>query len=209
MTPGTERPTAAGLLLAAGAGHRMGTPKALLRDEGGEPWLVRAVRALSEGGCAPVVVVLGAAYDEAERLVPAHAEVVRARNWTIGMGESLRAGLSHLTDADRHIVIDALVVTLVDLPDVDAAVVRRVVQAWRRHDRPADALVRASYDGRPGHPVVLGREHWPALLASLEGDVGAQHYLTREDIRRSVENVECADLASGHDVDVPGPGGVR
>ena len=51
-----------GLLLAAGAGRRMGMPKALVRDATGEPWLVRGVRTLREGGCDAVTVVLGNAY---------------------------------------------------------------------------------------------------------------------------------------------------
>ncbi|MBA2418268.1 MAG: nucleotidyltransferase family protein, partial [Nocardioidaceae bacterium] len=35
--------TVVGLLLAAGAGRRMGMPKALVLDEAGTPWAVRAV----------------------------------------------------------------------------------------------------------------------------------------------------------------------
>ncbi|HEY0951202.1 NTP transferase domain-containing protein, partial [Nocardioides sp.] len=54
-----------GLLLAAGAGTRMGRPKALVRAADGEPWLVRGVRALADGGCAQVGVVLGAGAEEA------------------------------------------------------------------------------------------------------------------------------------------------
>jgi CTP:molybdopterin cytidylyltransferase MocA len=49
-----------GLLLAAGAGIRMGMPKALVTDERGL-WLVRGLGLLREGGCRRVTVVLGAA----------------------------------------------------------------------------------------------------------------------------------------------------
>src|SRR4051794_31099663 len=48
-----------GILLAAGGGRRMGRPKALVVGDDGEPWLVRGVRVLREGGCEHVVVVLG------------------------------------------------------------------------------------------------------------------------------------------------------
>src|SRR5215218_10330566 len=54
----------AGLLLAAGAGSRMGTPKALVND-----WLVRGVDVLSAAGCTPIVVVLGAAHQQARALL--------------------------------------------------------------------------------------------------------------------------------------------
>jgi CTP:molybdopterin cytidylyltransferase MocA len=204
MTAAPEPARATGLLLAAGAGRRMGTPKALLRTAAGEPWLTRAVRALHGGGCDGVAVVLGASYDEATALLPEDdLTVVRADAWERGMGESLRAGLARLLQTGA----DAAVVTLVDLPDVDAAVVARVLAAWRGHAPPRAAPLRAAYEGRPGHPVVLGRDHWPPLLDSLGGDVGAQDYLTRVDVSRSVESVECADLASGRDVDRPSGSG--
>lgn len=193
---------ATGLLLAAGAGRRMGGPKALLRDDTGEPWLVRAVRVLLQAGCDEVVVLLGASYEDAVRLVPDdhRVAVVRAHHWDEGMGETLRAGLRHLAGTQAR----AAVVTLVDLPDVGAPVVARVLEAWAAQQRPTAALVRATYGGRPGHPVVLGRDHWEPLLATVSGDVGAQRYLTRVDLRRTVEDVECADLATGRDVDRPG-----
>jgi CTP:molybdopterin cytidylyltransferase MocA len=59
-----------GLLLAAGAGTRMGRPKALVVDEHG-PWLTRAVATLLDGGCDRVVVVLGAGEVEARALLAA------------------------------------------------------------------------------------------------------------------------------------------
>jgi CTP:molybdopterin cytidylyltransferase MocA len=84
-------------------------------------------------------------------------------------------------------------VTLVDLPDVGESVVRRVLE---KGAGPA-TLTRATYHGRPGHPVVLGRAHWPGILAAANGDVGARAYLGRH----VPALVECADLASGRDRD--------
>ena len=87
----------AGLLLAAGAGRRMGMPKALVRDDAGEPWVVRGVRTLREGGCDAVTVVLGAAAAEAAPLLEGtEATYVVADDWADGMGASLRTGLSSL-----------------------------------------------------------------------------------------------------------------
>src|SRR3954469_11192316 len=127
----------------------MGLPKALVRAEDGEAWLGRGVRALADGGCAQVTVVLGAAAEEALPLLAGTgATAVVAADWDEGMSASLRAGLAAASGTDA----DAAVVTLVDLPDVGAEVVRRVL------DRPAGAgtLRRAAYGGRVGHPVVLG-----------------------------------------------------
>jgi CTP:molybdopterin cytidylyltransferase MocA len=185
-----------GLLLAAGAGRRMGTPKALVSDAAG-PWLVRAVATLRSGGCARVTVVLGA---ESSRAVPLleglEVDLVVAEDWAEGMGASLRTGLRTLTRSTA----DAVVVSLVDLPDLVPAVVGRVIGAATPDG--AAALVRATYDGVPGHPVLLGREHWAGVIETAVGDQGARAYLAVHDVTL----VECGDLASGRDVDSPQSG---
>lgn len=174
-----------GLLLAAGAGRRMGTPKALVRDADGTSWLRRSLQVLIEGGCERVYVVLGAAAEEARPLLDGlTAEVVVADDWAEGMGASLRAGLAAV---GRH---RDVLVSLVDLPDVGPDVVARVLAA-------DTGLARAAYDGRPGHPVLLGADHLEPLMATLHGDVGARSYLDVHDVTL----VECGDLATGDDVD--------
>ena len=192
--------TPAGVLLAAGAGRRMGGPKALLRDAHGVPFLDRAVGVLFEGGCARVTVVLGAGADEVRAVLdeagwtddPA-VDGVLAADWDEGMGASLRSGLRALADGSAF--ADAALVTLVDLPDVDAEVLRRVVGAAEG----AGSLVRATYDGRPGHPVLIGRDHWDGVAASAHGDHGARDYLASH----VHVSCECGDLATGRDVDRP------
>ena len=122
-----------------------------------------------------------------------------AADWDEGMGASLRTGLQSPEPASRR----AALVTLVDLPDVGPDVVRRLL------DRAvsADTLARAAYDGTPGHPVLIGRDHWAGVIESAIGDQGARSYLGSH----QVELVECGDLATGRDVDVdpersnPGP----
>jgi CTP:molybdopterin cytidylyltransferase MocA len=190
--------TVAGLLLAAGEGRRMGTPKALLRDRVGVPFLDRTIGVLLEGGCASVTVVLGASAAEARALLDADGwsaddavAVVEAADWATGMGASLRRGLEALTASDA---VTALV-TLVDLPDVTDEVVRRLLAG----PVGADTLARASYDGRAGHPVLLGRDHWAGVLETADGDRGARDYLAAHEVRA----VECGDLATGRDVDSP------
>ncbi len=170
----------AGVVLAAGAGTRFGQPK-VLADHG--DWLRRAVDALVGGGCHDVVVVLGAAV----AAVPPTARAVVAQDWAEGISASLRAGLGAVGEAQ------VAVVHLVDTPDVGPEVVGRVLVAAQ-----ASGLARATYDGRPGHPVVVARAHWPALIATLSGDEGARAFLAARD---DVVNVECGDLATGADID--------
>lgn len=188
-----------GLLLAAGAGRRMGSPKALLHDADGTSWLRRSLSALRAGGCDRVVVVLGASADQARTLLEGQdVDVVVAEDWDEGMGASLRAGLTALQDSDAT----AVLVSLVDLPDVDARVVARLLGSGAS----GTTLRRASYAGTPGHPVVIGRDHWAGVIESATGDQGARGYLGRPQIDSGVEPevelVECGDLATGVDVDV-------
>ena len=186
----------------------MGRPKALVHDETSGSWLVRRTADLAAAGCSPVVVVLGAAHEDAAALLveglgegPAGRGGGR-RGLGRGHGALAACRAAHLQRTAPASVTGA-VVMLVDLPDVGVDVLTRVTSAWAAHRRPRDALARATYDGRPGHPVVLGRDHWAPLLETLHGDVGAQTYLTRVDVRRSVDAVECADLATGRDLDRP------
>jgi len=186
VAPGPQGAPAAGLLLAAGAGRRMGGPKALV-ELGGEALVLRALRVLAEGGCDPLTVVLGAAAERVAPLVEGRARIVLAPDWAEGMGASLRAGLSG--DAQ------AVVVHLVDLPGVTASAVARLLE----HAGP-EALARAAYGGVPGHPVLLGRAHWAAVREAAHGDAGARSYLRDNP---TVRLVECGDVASPEDVDTP------
>lgn len=182
----------AGVLLAAGAGRRLGLgmPKAMVTDGGGSTWLERSVAALRDGGAQPVYVVVGSEAAAVEAAVPAGCLTVHAPDWQEGMGASLRAGLRAAAHSSPG--ADAVVVMLVDTPGVGADVVRRVVDK-----KAPNVLARAAYDGVPGHPVLIGREHWPGVLDVAAGDRGARDYLQSAD----VELVECADIGSGDDVD--------
>jgi CTP:molybdopterin cytidylyltransferase MocA len=174
-----------GVVLAAGAGTRYGMPKVLAADG---QWLRSAVSALRDGGCDDVVVVLGAAVVD----VPAPARAIVSREWADGMGASLREGISALESAPA----DYAVLMTVDTPDIGAEIVRRVVAAARAS---SSGLARAGYGRRPGHPVVIARRYWPELVASAVGDQGGRAFLQG---RTDVAWVDCADLATGADIDV-------
>ena len=176
----------AGLVLAAGAGTRYGQPKAPVMVEG-ERLVDRAVRVLHEGGCDPVLVVLGAWVGRVEG-----ADIVLNSAWPEGMGSSLRSGLQSLDEHDAD--IDAVLVTLVDLPGLTGEAVRRLAEC------DSDLAV-ATYDGAWGHPVRFARSLWPEVREVAVGDEGARRMLRDRD---DVTTVEVGDVAQPGDLDAPG-----
>jgi nicotine blue oxidoreductase len=168
----------------------MGQPKALV-ELAGEPLVRRSLRVLRDGGCAPLVVVLGAAAAEVRAQLPPDVIAVVEPEWDEGMGASLRAGLAALGRLDPQPV--AALIHLVDLPGVTAEAVARLAAR-----SAPDALARAAYAGNPAHPVLIGQRHWDRVIGSATGDAGARGYLAGNP---DVELVECGDVADPDDVD--------
>lgn len=199
MTATTDR-SAAAVILAAGAGTRMGGPKALLEFE--RTLLVeRTIETALRGGCADVLVVLGASADEVRRRADLRsARIVVNEEWPEGMGSSLRSALRTLRSGEPPeppIGIDAALILLVDQPFVGPRAVRAVLDAWRGGAR----LASASYGGRRGHPVLLGREYWTEAVASAKGDAGARALLAEH--AADLVLVPCDSLADPRDLDTP------
>lgn len=149
--------TVSGLVLAAGAGHRMGRPKADLVVDG-ERLVDRAVRVLRAGGCAEVVAVV-----RAGSVAPDGARPVVNPDPERGMGSSLRLALSAAA-GDRAVIL------LVDTPEVGVDAIRAVLAV----DAP---VAVARYGARRGHPVAIRREWWADVAIRAEGDEGARPFL--------------------------------
>ncbi|MFF9061305.1 NTP transferase domain-containing protein [Streptomyces sp. NPDC101213] len=187
----TEAPVA-GVILAAGGGRRLGgRPKALLTHRG-RPLVEHAVESLRAAGCTRVHVVLGADADAVrERARLGGCVVVVNPDWERGMGGSLRAGLDSLAGTGAR----AALVCLVDQPGIGERAPARVLASYEDET----SLVSAAYDGRRGHPVLLGAAHWAGVAATATGDRGARAYLTAHE--EEIRLVECGDVARPYDID--------
>jgi molybdenum cofactor cytidylyltransferase len=174
-----------GLVLAAGPGARFGGSKQLA-DLNGRPLLEHALRAMAASPVDRVAVVLGAGAEDVLAAIDLHgAEPLVCERWEEGQSASLACGLAHFSDAE------AVAVTLGDQPYVPPDAIRRVLGA--RGEAPA---VRATYGGRPGHPVVL-EERLFGRLRDVSGDHGARHLL----MKVRTQEVVCDDIGGGEDVD--------
>lgn len=179
-----------GVVLAAGAGRRMGGPKALLRADDGRSWAARAARTLADGGCDPVVVTVGAGADDVARTLPAGVHVLTVPDWDRGPGAGIGAALGWATTLrdGGSAAPDLLVLTLVDLPGVDAGLVADVVAAAAGD--PPGALVRAVDGDRPGHPVALGHRHWARARRVCADGSGLRALFAAPDLRGDVVRVQ-------------------
>ncbi len=193
-------PRIVGVLLAAGAATRFGSPKqlAILDDR----TLVETALAalLAAGYVDEVVVVVGAQADAVEAAVASSgwddlAVSVRCPGFAEGLSASLRCGVA----AAEGRGADAVVVHLADLPLVGTEAVDALLDhAVDDLGDIVDAPTRATYAGRDGHPVVFPRS-WFERLVGLTGDTGARELLAGPHTRR----IELGHLAEDTDIDTP------
>ncbi len=160
----------AALVLAGGGSRRFGRPKQLA-DWRGKPLLAHVVAQVQGWPQVDAVyVVLGAAAEQIMEVVDlGDAAVIENLEWREGMASSLRAGLDFLIG--ERSVAQALVV-LGDQPNVPGDVVPRLLEVRKRSRRP---VVIPRYRFTRGHPVLVDRSLWPALVTGLGGDHGARN----------------------------------
>ncbi|HEX9182424.1 MAG TPA: nucleotidyltransferase family protein [Burkholderiales bacterium] len=164
-----SRMTVGAVLLAAGAGTRMGgRPKALL-ELGGVPLVLRQLIALSGAGVDEVAVVLGHHGEAIEAAVrPFPITLVRNPSPDDGQVSSVRLGLAALSPK-----LDAVIVALADQPLIDAQDIVGLISAFRKRGDAAMVVPRVKRaDGTsvPGNPVMFDaalREEWLAGGADL------------------------------------------
>ena len=137
----------AGIVLAAGRSARMGRPKARLSIEG-QPALVRLVRVLREAELDPVLVVGSEEVEDA---------IVVAGEPEGEMIDSLARGIAALPPE-----IEAAVVQPVDAPFTT----KEAIALLSRDPTRARVL---AFEGTPGHPVLVPRALFPAIIARPEG----------------------------------------
>lgn len=184
------------MLLAAGAGTRLGLgPKALLPFRGRT--LVEVLAdVLVAGGCREVVAVLGA--DAAA--VRAGTDLRRHRvidnpDWAGGMGSSFRLGIAAAAPED-HVLI-----ALVDQPGLTAATVARLLASHRPGRVTAAGYRSAEGKLRRGHPLLLDAGLRAEAVETAAGDAGARFFLQAHP--ELIDLVDCSDLSGGEDLDTP------
>ena len=192
--PDTARLKFGAVLLAAGAGSRLGgRPKSLLELDG-TPLIRKLIFALTDNGVEAIVVVLGHYADAIEKAVQ-DLPVQRVRNPSPddGQATSLRLGLQALSTE-----VDAVIVALADQPLITALDIADLIVAFKT--RGERQLLVPRFGGEPGNPVIVDaalRNEWLAGQASATGQRWRQQNPAR---------VHWFDTANDHyrvDIDTP------
>jgi len=185
------------IVLAAGASSRMGQAKAALPlGTTGDTVVSRVVATLLAAGLPSVAVVAGAHIDAVRAAMPRfepRACVIEHPGWAQGQLSSLLAGLAAVDDPQ----LEAILVTLVDVPLVRPDSVAAIVHAWRQSRAP---IVRPVDGDRHGHPVIFDRAVFDDLRRA-DPAVGAKAVFAAHASRRL--DVSISDDGAFIDIDTP------
>lgn len=152
------------VVLAAGRSSRMRGRDKLLELVDGEP-LIRVAARAARAAAEEVLVVLPPASPRAAHLDGLDVRIVEA-----GMPTTTAASIA---DGIRRVRSDAAMLHLADMPEIGAAELTAMADAWVSSQ--ADVLRAVTEDGRHGHPIVFARRHFAALLAGTgDGDASAR-----------------------------------
>jgi len=184
----------AALVLAAGRSTRMGAVNKMLAQIGGKPLVRIAAEQAVASHAHPVIVVTGHEREKVElALKGLPVRLVHNPSYVDGLGTSLKAGIAAVPEES-----DAVIVCLGDMPQVDAALIDRLIAAF--DPERGGLVVVPSIDGRRGNPVVWSRRFFQDLMG-IQGDVGARYLIGN--YAESVVEVPVAGEAALTDVDTP------
>ncbi|MFJ4383821.1 NTP transferase domain-containing protein [Pseudomonas sp. NPDC089408] len=178
------------LLLAAGRGTRFGADKRRATLADGRSMLAHSVQR-ARAVFDDVRVVLREGERGEDFGLPADCRIIDSPDAALGMGHSLAAGAQSLGDSQAQ----AVAILLGDMPWIESATLRRLVEACS-----ASNIVLPRHAGQQGHPVIFGRDFWPAL-GQLSGDEGARAVVRAQ--RDCCVVIEVADVGVLRDVDTP------
>ncbi|MFQ4141687.1 nucleotidyltransferase family protein [Chlorogloeopsis sp. ULAP02] len=187
------KPNVAIILLAAGASTRMGVPKQLLTYQG-RSLLNRATESAIASVCKPVIVVLGANFQQIRAQVnQTSIEVIENAEWELGMSSSIKSGIVSLSKYSNS--IDAAIIAVCDQPFLSPEIINNLVTTYSSTGK---SIIASHYAETFGVPALFSHKFF-SELAALRETVGAKYL-----IEKHLSEVFCIPFPLGAiDIDTP------
>jgi len=159
------------MIMAAGASRRLGQSKQLLEYKG-DTLIRRISKEAIQANCGNVTVITGFDHEKMENeITDLNLNVFFNKEWEEGLGASIRNGLAYILN--RNPDTNALLLSMVDQPFVDAAHLKKLVNAY---DSARSMIIASAYSGTFGVPVLIDSFYFD-LLSKLKGDEGGKKIL--------------------------------
>jgi molybdenum cofactor cytidylyltransferase len=137
----------------------MGRSKLELPWKDGQSIISHVVDVFLQAGASPVLVVTGGMSEGIEASLRGK-EIEFAHNPDFAVGgmlSSIKVGLRAL----EHWAVEAALISPADLPLLRTTTVQKIVHVWEDQKPP---ILSPSYEGRRGHPVLIAKPEWEAIL---------------------------------------------
>ena len=183
------------ILPAAGESRRMGRPKMLL------PWgnttvLGQVISVYQQAGVEDILVITGGMREQVTEIARQHGarSLYNERYAGAEMLSSVQCGLRSLL---REEEVQAALIGLGDQPQLQPETIRQICQVFRKQRA---GLIRPSFQMRRGHPWLVERSLWPALL-DLTDSQSPRDFLNQHAGQILYVNVETPSILA--DLDTP------
>ncbi|MFD2231428.1 nucleotidyltransferase family protein [Alkalimarinus sediminis] len=179
------------ILLAAGFSRRFGSPKQLHTLPSGSSIINTAIDALTKSGCDFVVAIRE---DDTALLAHLHhlnISIIKVKNAEQG----LSSVIAEATEALHTRATDWIGICLADMPYIQS----KTLTDLTSYVTP-NTIIRPSYQGKPGHPVLFGRDYFDELT-QLAGDDGAKSIIKR--FPDALQAIDVEDSMVLYDIDKP------
>jgi molybdenum cofactor cytidylyltransferase len=153
------------------------------------------VHQLRNSKLAEIFVVLGhREFDIRARLAGAGVQYAINEEYRKGMLSSIKTGWAQLAPDT-----DGVLIALVDQPMITSAIINQIIEAFNEGKKP---IVIPTYQGKPGHPIMLSTEFAEELMQLPDDEPqGLKALIDRH--RDEVLEVPVASSAILEDIDRP------
>lgn len=190
----TTVPSVSAIILAAGRSSRSHGAHKLLSLVDDKSVIAHSADAITKAGISSAITITGEAHEEIESILArSGTKLVHNDKFSDGMGSSIAVGIKQIEQTCEFALI-----YLGDMPFVQPSSIEALISASL--SASPSAILMPTFNGKRGHPVLWGKQHFRAL-SQLALDVGGRDII-RDNAERVIE-VPVNDPGILIDLDTP------